>query len=70
MKRPHHIKVAEMIAADSFALLHYEALPRNASVVRQCEALRADKRWLESHHTEIVHRLDRLCADIGAGIEL
>ena len=64
MKQPKHIKEAHEIGRMSFALLNYEALPKNASVNRQVEALKRDQSWQEDHQAEVSARIDRLIARI------
>jgi hypothetical protein len=51
---------AKAIGKDSYSLLNFERLPLNASVSKQIEALRADRRWQEDHLVEISGRIDRL----------
>lgn len=66
MKRQEHIEEARQIGADSFALLQYDQLPRNASAARQVDALKRDQHWQQLHHDEVSSRIDRLIQDIEA----
>ncbi len=66
MKRPEHIEEARQIGANSFALLQYDQLQRNASAARQIEALKRDQHWQQLHHDEVSSRIDRLIQDIEA----
>jgi hypothetical protein len=64
MKHGEHIMAASKIGSDSWALLNFENLPRNASRKRQIEALHADQRWLRNHTEEICHQIDKLIREI------
>jgi hypothetical protein len=66
LKRPEHIKEARLIGAESFALLQYDQLPRNASAARQIDALKRDQLWQSIHHDEVSSRIDQLIAKIEA----
>ena len=60
MKKLEHIKIAEQIGDDSWELIHYTSLPKNASRAKQTEALRRDQEWLLSHIQEVSHSIDEL----------
>ena len=64
MKRPENIETAEQIGADSWALLNYDQLPRNASAARQIEALKADQTWQRLKWEETSRAIDDLIASI------
>lgn len=64
MKLPKHIEEAERIGADSYSLLNYSELPRNASRARQVEALKRDQHWQQLHHDEVSRWIDYLIQDI------
>ena len=64
MKQGKHTEEAARIGADSYVLLHFVQLPRNASVARQVLALKADMRWQNNHQEEVNRRLASLIADI------
>lgn len=64
MKREEHIQEAKAIGDDSYALIHYDQLPLNASIIRQVEALEADKKWQELHRVEVEGRIDALIATL------
>ena len=64
MKKLKHIREAEAIGNDSWALLNYEQLPKRASAARQVEALKADQDWLRTHCDAVSKCIDRLIADI------
>lgn len=64
MKKLEHRLEAERIGADSWNLLNWSRLPRNANTRRQIEALRRDKKWLEDHINNIGCRIDALIRDI------
>jgi hypothetical protein len=67
MKRAEHVNEAEQIGAESFSLLNYGQLPRNASAVRQADALKRDQHWQQLHHDEVSSRIDRLIRAIEDG---
>ena len=67
MKQADHIQEAEMIGAESFSLLNYNQLPRNASAARQVDALKRDQHWQQLHHEEVSSRIDRLIYEIEEG---
>ena len=67
MKQADHIQEAEMIGAESFSLLNYNQLPRNASAARQVDALKRDQHWQQLHHDEVSSRIDRLIRAIEDG---
>ena len=64
MKRDKHIKEAELIGKESFALLHFGELSADASLEQQASALKRDQHWQELHHTEVSARIDKLIQDI------
>ena len=66
MKEKHRVE-AEEIGKDSCSLLHFMQLPKNANRVKQVEALKADQAWQQSHHEEILRRVDRLIRDVEQG---
>ena len=61
------IKEAKAIAHDSWSLLHFEALPKNATPFEMGSALRKDRRWIEDHCNEVCKRIDRLCYEVEYG---
>ena len=67
MIHPRHRAEAKAIGDDSWELLNFQQLRRNASVKSQVEALERDRKWQEDHQTEITHRIDRLIRDIVEG---
>ncbi len=64
MKEAKHIEEAKHISADSWQLLNFMQLRKNASKASQIEALRADQLWQENHNNEIIRSIDRLIEDI------
>jgi hypothetical protein len=64
MKLKKHIAMAEWIGADSWELLNFEQLPRNASAERQIEALKLDQKWQRNKFEETSRSIDELIADI------
>ena len=56
--------MAAEIGADSWAMLNFEQLPRNASAARQVEALKADQTWQRLKWEETSRAIDELIADI------
>ena len=64
MKHKHHIQEAATIGKDSYWLMHFEQLPPGASLRRQVDALKADKRWQEQHLGEVTGQINRLIKDI------
>ena len=64
MKKPQHIAEARAIAGDSFELMHYGQLRKNASVARQVEALKRDQAWQKMHQEEVSERIDELIRSI------
>jgi len=64
MKRQEHIETASQIGGDSWALLNFEQLPRNASAARQIEALKADQTWQRMKWEETSRAIDELISDI------
>ena len=67
MKKAVHIEEAKKIGEDSFDLLSYNQLPKNASIVQQVEALKDDAKWQEDHNQEVQERIDRLVFNIQEG---
>ena len=64
MKKPKHVKEAKLIGNDSWELINFTQLPKNASRKRQIEALKDDQKWQEDHMIEISSQIDYLIADI------
>ena len=64
MKQARHIKEANDIGGNSYELLNYSGLRRNASSSKQIEALLSDQRWQRMHHEEVSSTIDDLIADI------
>ena len=61
MKKPEHIKMAKAIGEDSWELLNFIQLPKNASKEKQIEALKSDLNWMKNHLYTIEHSIDELC---------
>ncbi len=64
MKKPEHIETAVDIGNDSWELINFNQLPKNASVKRQVEALRADRNWQQNHMEQTARRIDNLISEI------
>ena len=69
MIQKRHLKEAKRIGDDSWDLLHWQDLRRNASPEQQIEALRADQRWLLDHYYDTIGAIDDLIYDIESGSE-
>lgn len=61
MKRHEHIRMARAIGKDSWELINFMQLPKNASGEEQIEALKADATWMDGHMIEIAQEIDVLC---------
>ena len=64
MKKDEHIEAAKSIGNDSWELINYSQLPKNASAARQVKALEDDLKWLEDHQIEISSRINYLIDEI------
>ena len=64
MKLQKHIETANRIGADSWELLSFVNLPKNASSARQITALKQDREWQRLKYEETGDAIDRLIADI------
>ena len=67
MIQPRHRAEAKAIGSDSWELLAFSQLRRNASAKSQVEALRRDQKWQELHQIEVSASIDRLIRDIEEG---
>jgi len=64
VKRQEHIEEAERIGADSWGLNSFNDLPRDASCLKQIEALKADRRWIEDHINSVLRSIDYLIQEV------
>jgi len=60
---------AKAIGDDSWELVNFVELPRNASRTQMITALRHDSRWMEDKANEIVCAIGRLTGAIANGEE-
>jgi len=68
MKKAEHVTEAKKIAANSYGLMHFDALPDNASIREQIDALRADQSWQEMHAHNIRDQFNALITKL-MGVE-
>jgi len=64
VKQTEHIKEANDIGNNSYQLLNFAQLPKDASAEAQVEALKQDATWQENHASDVMRSIDRLIRKI------
>ena len=64
MIKKEHTLEAKKIGEDSWELLRFTDLAKNASRAAQVDALKSDRKWLCDHMDEVCHRIDDLIKEI------